>query len=205
MTVGITAERLKLFAPSSDAADLAPALDHEAERCEINTNRRICHFLGQLSVESAGFTRFKENLNYSAERLMQVWPGRFPALSLATPNAHNPPALATKVYAGRLGNTAPGDGAKYIGRGLIQITGKANYADASTWTGLDLVGQPELAEQPATAAKIAADFWRVKHLNVLADANDLTEITHAINGGQTGIVDRDKAYRHALTIWRDAA
>lgn len=198
----ITAARLQLFAPRSDYLILAPALDREAKRCEINTIARVTHFLAQLHHESAGFTRLLENLNYTAVRLTQVWPTRFPTVAAAMPYANNPEALANKTYGGRMGNTAPGDGWKYRGRGLIQLTGKDAYAKASEWTGLDLVATPEMAGVPQHAARIAADFWAEKGLNELADTGDIRAITLKINGGLNGLEERDRLRRFALTIWR---
>lgn len=201
----ITAARLQLFAPGCDYPTLAPMLAAEARRCEINTPSRVSHWLAQLHHESAGFTRTEESLSYSAKRLTEVWPGRFPALSLAAPFARNPQALANKVYAGRMGNDQPGDGWKYRGRGFIQITGKDGYRRASEWTGLDLVKDPDMAAMPLHACRIAADYWRALGLNAFADAGDIKGITTRINGGLTGLDERSRLQRFAATIWWRAA
>lgn len=184
-----------------DAEVIAPALSAAAADAEISTPRRLAHWLGQLAVESAGFNRMTENLNYSAERLCAVWPGRFPTTLAAQPFAHNPDALANRVYGGRLGNTEPGDGARYKGRGFIQITGRANYAKFGELTGLDLVTHPDLAIMPDAAARIAAAFWTAHGLNAMADADNIEGITRAINGGQNGLADRKEAVADAKVIF----
>jgi putative chitinase len=121
MSLSITDVMLKKFASLCDSAKIAPALDAACTQYAINTARQLTHFLGHVYHESGGFVRLHENLDYRAERLMEVWPKRFPTLQSAAPYAHNPPALANSVYAGRLGNTAPDDGWRYCGRGFIQI------------------------------------------------------------------------------------
>jgi putative chitinase len=102
----------------------------------------------------------------------------------------NPEKIANKVYAGRMGNTEDGDGAKYIGRGLIQLTGKENYANCGSAIGVDLVANPDLLSTPKYAALSAGWFWNRRGLNALADADDIDTITKRINGGLIGIADR---------------
>lgn len=116
-------------------------------------------FLGQILHESAGLTQFTENLHYSAERLCQVWPTRFRSIEEARPFAYNPEALANRVYAGRMGNTQPGDGWKYRGRSPIQLTGKTAYLHISELMGIDLVSDPDLLIQPDYALKAAILWW----------------------------------------------
>lgn len=198
----ISAERMELFAPDCDAKVIAPALDHWAARYQINTPRRVAHWLAQLHHESAGFMRLVENLNYSAERLMVVWPGRFPTPASAKPYARNARALANKVYGGRMGNDEPDDGWRYRGRGWTMITGKDNYEAYGKLIGVDLVANPEMAGEPDTAARIAAAFWSSKGLNMLADKDELAVITKRINGGLTGLPDRRRQYARAKEIWR---
>lgn len=197
---GITPARLALFAPACDAAALAPALQAAAQRYDIATLERAAHWLGQLHHESGGLTRLIETLNYSASRLCEVWPQRFPTLEAAAPFARNPAALAQKTYGGRLGNLRPGDGLRYCGRGLIQLTGRDNYQAFGQALGLDLVGHPELAALPANAALIAAAFWDSRGLNALADRGDLAAISRAINGGATGLDDRALQVQRARRI-----
>jgi putative chitinase len=160
---------------------------------------RGAHWFGQFTVESAGFTRFEENLNYSAERLCKVWPNRFPTLASAQPYANNPKALANKVYGLRMGNSAPDDGWLYHGRGP-QITGKENYAAIGRRTGLPLLSHPELAADPANFVLIACDFWVAARCNEAADDDNLVLVTKRVNGGSIGIQDRRQALERAKKI-----
>ena len=115
---------------------------------DLDTPKRQAAFIGQCAVESANFTRLQENLNYSAQRLTQVWPSRFPNISMAEPYANNPEKLADFVYAGRMGNLQDGDGWKFHGRGLIQLTGRENYANCGSGIGVDLIDNPDLLLTP---------------------------------------------------------
>jgi len=197
----ITVDQMAQFAPHCDAEAMAAALDAAATEFDIATPARLAHFLAQCHVESAGFTRLVENLNYSADRLTVVWPRRFPTLAEATPYAHNPAALAEKVYGGRMGNNEAGDGARYIGRGLLMNTGRDGYARTGLLTGEDLLAHPELLETPPVAARAAAAFWRDHDLNALADQADVVGITRVINGGLNGIADRQTQVQRARAIW----
>lgn len=196
----ITPAQLAALSPNCDAEVLAPALSGAADERDIDTPNRLAHWLGQLYTESAGFTRMVENLSYSAERLCQVWPKRFPTLKAAQPYARNPQALAEKAYGGRLGNH-PGEGFLYRGRGLTQITGRDNYDRFGEMLGLDLVDHPQLAAEPVNAARIAAAYWSTHGLNALADADDIEGITRSINGGLTGLADRKAAVAKAKRIF----
>ena len=167
---------------------------------DIGTPKRQAAFIGQCSVESANFTRLQENLNYSAERLTQVWPSRFPSVSIAQPYAHNPKALANFVYAGRLGNLQDGDGWMYIGRGLIQITGRENYANCGSGIGVDIIDNPERLLTPRYAALSAGWYWNRKQLNLLADSGDIETMTKRINGGLTGLNERIAKITKALQV-----
>ena len=146
-------------------------------------------FLGQVLHESEDLTAFSENLNYSAERLVQVWPARFPTLADARPYARNPEALANRVYGGRMGNTEPGDGWRYRGRGPIQLTGRANYAFVGDLMGQDLINLPELMEQPCYALEATIHWWE----NRIPDSmlGDPEKITKRVNGGLIGLADRE--------------
>ena len=146
-------------------------------------------FLGQVLHESEDLTAFSENLNYSAERLVQVWPARFPTLADARPYARNPEALANRVYCGRMGNTEPGDGWRYRGRGPIQLTGRANYAFVGDLMGQDLINLPELMEQPYYALEATIHWWE----NRIPDSmlGDPEKITKRVNGGLIGLADRE--------------
>ena len=124
------------------------ALNETFQKYDINTPLRQAAFIGQCQHESGNFKFVKENLNYSAKALMATWPSRFPTPEVAAEYERNPEKIANKVYSGRMGNTNDGDGAKYIGRGLIQTTGKENYKHCGDALGVDLLATPELLEQP---------------------------------------------------------
>ena len=119
-------------------------LEETFTKYDISTPQRQACFIGQCATESGNFTKLQENLNYSAERLMQVWPTRFPTKEIADQYAHNPAKLAGKVYNGRLGNTSEEEAAKFLGRGLIQLTGKENYEHCGSSIGVDLLSNPSL-------------------------------------------------------------
>lgn len=165
-------------------------LNETFEKYEINTPKRQACFIGQCMHESGGFKFLRENLNYSAKGLVATWPSRFPNEEHAEEYARKPETIANKVYSGRMGNTEDGDGAKYIGRGLIQLTGKDNYKAVTEALGTDFIGQPQLLEEPRYAALSAGWFWNKKGLNALADAGDIDTMTKRINGGSIGIADR---------------
>jgi len=168
------------------------------DKYEINTPKRQAAFIGQCQHESDNFTRLEENLNYSSERLIKVWPSRFPDLISADKYAHNPQALANKVYAGRLGNNQENDGWNFHGRGLIQLTGRENYERCGSSLGVDLVGNPNWLLDPKYAALSAAWFWNKKGLNELADQQEHGMITKRINGGTLGLDDRLQKTTKAL-------
>lgn len=196
-----------------------PHLSLAAHRYDIDTHpRRVAAWLATIVHESARLTRTTENLNYSAEGLAATWPARFArrdvlggylrdAKSAHIPNAtataiaRKPVQIANQVYADRLGNGAPdtGDGWRYRGRGLIQITGRANYAASGRALDLDLEQQPELLEHPYTAALSAAEWWQRHGCNQLADTGDLDAVTRAVNGGLLGLTDRLQLYSRAMT------
>jgi putative chitinase len=176
---------------------LLRALDEAGIR---NTNERAM-FLAQLAHESSDFRRLRENLHYTAARLREVFPKKFRTLADARAVvATGPDAVAERLYGARasLGNTHPGDGARYIGRGFIQLTGRANYEAAGTALNLDLVTHPELAEDPEVAARIAIWFWQANAIATPAAAGDVAETTRRINGGQIGLPDRARRYRAYL-------
>jgi putative chitinase len=179
----------QLLALGIEGKWLEPLLE-TFEKYDISTPKRQAYFIGQCMHESGGFKQLKENLNYSAKGLMATWPSRFPDMDTAEKYERNPEKIANKVYAGRMGNTEDGDGAKYIGRGLIQLTGKENYANCGSAIGVDLVANPDLLSTPKYAALSAGWFWNRKGLNALADADDIDTITKRINGGLIGIADR---------------
>ena len=173
-------------------------LEETFQKYDINTTKRQACFIGQCMHESGGFRLTKENLNYSASSLMKTWPSRFPDMDTAEKYEHNPVKIASKVYAGRMGNITPEDAGMYIGRGLIQLTGKDNYKTASDALNEDLLATPQLVEEPRYAALTAGWFWNKKGLNALADSNDIETMTKRINGGTIGLDDRKAKINMAL-------
>ena len=171
-------------------------LNETFEKYKINNPKRQACFIGQCMHESGGFKILQENLNYSAAALMRTWPSRFPDLDTADKYAHNPELIASKVYAGRMGNTTPEEAGKYIGRGLIQLTGKENYANCGVGLGVDLLGHPDWLATPKYAALSAGWFWNKKGLNALVD--DIETMTKRINGGTIGLDDRKAKINMAL-------
>ncbi|TPE62849.1 glycoside hydrolase family 19 protein [Sandaracinobacter neustonicus] len=167
------------------ARQFQPVLAAPLARFGITTPRRVAAFLAQCHVESAGFTALEENLMYtSATRLRRIWPSRFADENAATPFVRNPRRLANRVYANRNGNgpEASGDGWRYRGRGLKQLTGRANYRDAGAATGRPYADKPDLLQDPADAVLTAAWFWQAKGCNELADAWAIDSITRRVNG-----------------------
>ena len=175
-------------------------LEETFTKYDISTPQRQACFIGQCATESGNFTKLQENLNYSAERLMQVWPTRFPTKEIADQYAHNPAKLAGKVYNGRLGNTSEEEAAKFLGRGLIQLTGKENYEHCGSSIGVDLLSNPNLLNTPEYAALSAGWFWNKKDLNSLADKQDFETMTKRINGGLIGLDDRKAKIAKALSV-----
>ena len=188
------------------AVQYAPLLAIAAHRYRIDaTPRRVAAWLATLAHESARFTRLVENLNYSAEGLAATWPARYADMAgqptaTARRIARRQEDIANLTYAGRLGNgsAGSGDGWRYRGRGLIQITGRANYAQSGAELGLDLINKPEQLEQPYLAAMSAAEWWRRHGCNEIADTGDMAAVTRRVNGGLTGLDDRIRLYSAAL-------
>jgi putative chitinase len=195
----ITKENLLAVTTPAQAEKWLDALNATAEQFDINTPDRIAGFLSQIAHESAGFTATRENLNYSAEALCRVWPSRFNAANCQE-YARNPEKIANKAYSSRMGNgdEESGEGAKFLGRGLIQLTGKDNYTRFSNAVGVDAVENPELVAEPEMAALSAGWFWSTNGLNALADAKDVVGMTKRINGGTHGLDDRQAKYAAVL-------
>jgi len=179
------------------AALYVPHLDAAARAWGV-ADYALPMWLAQLAHESAMFERMVESLNYTkAAQIRRTWPKRFANNSAAVAFVSKPERLANFVYANRLGNgdAASGDGWKYRGRGLIQVTGKDNYRDASESLGLPLLEEPELLEEPVHAADAAGWFWKQRDLNQFWDM--VTYCTRAINGGITGLPERIRLYELA--------
>jgi len=168
----------------------------------MNTPIRQASFIGQCQHESNNFRVLEENLHYSADGLMRVWPSRFNSRVVAEAYANQPEKIANKVYAGRMGNGTEetGDGWAYHGRGLIQLTGRDNYSACGASLGFALLTNPELLLQPKSACLSAGWFWNKKGLNDLADIADYTTMTKRINGGTLGLEDRIAKIQKAKEI-----
>jgi putative chitinase len=199
----LTVSQLKQMVPGITHADhWIEAFDQLLPDYEINTPKRIAAFIAQCAHESGGFKFLKENLNYKAESLMKTFPKYFSDKDTANAYAKQPVKIANRVYANRMGNgdEASGDGYKYCGRGLIQLTGKSNYS----WFAASLEISPDEAsaylETFEGAAQSACWFWESNNLNVEADAGDIKKMTKKINGGYIGLDDRIKHYEHALHV-----
>jgi putative chitinase len=178
---------------------LAP-LEETFVKYDISTPQRQAAFIGQCAHESGNFKALQENLNYSAEGLMKTWPSRFATKEIADQYARQPAKIAGKVYNGRLGNTSEEEASNFLGRGLIQLTGKENYANCGTALGIDLIGNPTLLTEPKYAAMSAGWFWNKKGLNALADSQDYETMTKRINGGLIGLDDRKAKIAKALSV-----
>jgi len=172
---------------------------------EINTPQRIAAFLAQCAHESGGFTAIKENLNYRAPTLRKLFSKYFPTDELAAQYASKPnkqEAIANRIYANRMGNgpEESGDGYRYCGRGLIQLTGKNNYSLFAESLEISVEDASEYLQTFEGAAQSACWFWESNNLNRFADVGDIKGLTKAINGGFIGLEDRIKHYQHALHV-----
>lgn len=178
------------------------ALNKVLPENNIDTPLRVCHFLAQVIHESGHLRYNKENLNYSASALKSVFKKYFPTDDLANQYARQPEKIANRVYANRMGNgnESSGDGYKYCGRGLIQLTGKNNYTECSKDMKIDIVNNPDLLLVPDYALKSACWFWNKNNLNQYADKDDITTITKRINGGLNGIESRKENFNRAKKI-----
>jgi len=202
----ITEQQLKELIPKNPyVSHWHKALEQLFPDYEINTPQRIAAFVAQCAHESAGFTALVENLNYRWQSLRKVFPKYFPNDAIAQDYASRPnkqEAIANRIYASRMGNgdEASGDGFRYRGRGLIQLTGRHNY----TWFAASLeITSEEATEYLMTfegAAQSACWFWETNKLNQWADAGDIVTLTKRINGGTIGLDDRIKHYEHALHV-----
>lgn len=169
---------------------------------EIDTPKRIAAFLTQTAHESQDYTRLSENLNYSAKRLMEVWPRRFSNMSIAKQYERNPEKLGNFTYANRMGNgpLESGDGYRFRGRGLIQLTGRNSYTAFSQHLDLTLDETIDYLETFDGAVHSACWFWQVNSLNTYSDKGDIRNQTIRINGGTNGLDDRINRYHKYLRI-----
>lgn len=203
----ITAETLKKFAPRIKNQELhAAALEKARSNSSVDTPRRLCHFMGQVFVETGGFANMIENLNYKTpKRLDSVFKavrGLDDARALIK---LGPEAIANRVYANRLGNgnEASGDGWKYRGSGYKQLTGRENYRKIGKLINMDLEANPEMAREMEAAARVAFKFWDVNQCSPLADQGDVERITARINGeAKLGLAERRANTLRALNVWK---
>jgi putative chitinase len=204
--MNLSLQQLKELLPNNPYVDhWYQALSQLLPDYEINTAQRISAFVAQCSHESAGFTALKENLNYKSVTLRKIFPKYFPTDDLANAYANMPnkqEAIANRVYASRMGNgdEHSGDGYRYCGRGLIQLTGKTNYQSFADSLEMNVEDVPEYLATFEGAAQSACWFWESNNLNQLADKGDILTLTKRINGGTIGLEDRIKHYEHALHV-----
>ena len=208
---GLTKEKLLQIAPAAKNSKLNLDLlvENLNEVCakmvdEVNfaSINRQAGFIAQCAHESGSFCRVTENLNYSPEGLVKIFGKYFPTIESTKGYARLPDKIANKVYANRMGNgpESSGDGWKYRGRGLIQLTGKSNYLKCGPSMGLDLTATPEYLETVAGAVKSAYWFWSTNGLNSFADADDIKGMTKKINGGYIGLEERQHLYDVAKKV-----
>lgn len=219
MLENLTIEQLQICTGSnkSNAEVFLPYIKEVCKSFGINTPKRLAAFLSQVGHESAGLSCLQENLNYSADGLANTWPGRYSKRlqngvyaknsvgrylpsDLALKIARKPVLIANNCYANRMGNgdDKSGDGWKYRGRGLKQLTGKSNYAELTLDTGIDFVSNPDLLLEPVYAVISACWFWKKNNLEVYADKQDIEGMTKKINGGLIGIEHRKALYNKAI-------
>jgi putative chitinase len=194
-----------------------PHVQNAMARFGIESKNQVAAWLAQTAHESGGYTMLTENLNYKAATLAACWPNRFAVVgadkkpvkdaqgkmtptAVANAIAGKPELIANLVYSSRMGNgpAESGEGWKYRGRGLKQLTGKDNYTRCGAALQLDIVANPDLLLEPEGAAMSAAWFWSVNKCGALADANDFTGLTKKINGGTIGLADRERRYKAVL-------
>jgi len=203
-TFQFTKEQLKEMIPKNPYVDQwYHALAEILPEYEINTPQRVAAFLAQCAHESGNFVFLKENLNYKAASLRKVFPKYFPDDATAAAYANKPEKIANRVYANRMGNgdEASGDGWRYCGRGLIQLTGKNNYTFFAGSLDIPIQEASEYLETFEGAVQSACFFWEQNKLNQWADTGDILTLTKRINGGTIGLEDRIKHYNHALHIF----
>ena len=200
----ITVAQLARVAPHAAARIVAALVDHADEvlpRYGLATAERLPDFMAHVLVESAYLARVDENLNYSAERLHEVWPKRFPTVASAEPFARNPRALANKVYGRRMGNTGPDDGWLNRGQGALQTTGHTNIARLAAYLGVSFETARAMLTSDAGMLEAAAATYCLLGAPAFADRGDIIGSTRAINGGLNGLADRRAALALCRKVW----
>lgn len=201
----VTKEQLIKIFPhitKTDLDEICEPLNEAMKEFNIDTPQRQAMFLAQCAHESAHFKAVSENLYYRAETLLKVFPKYYKSLNEAVAHAKKPELIANKVYSNRMGNgdAASGDGYRYRGRGIIQLTGKSNYMECSKGLNVDLLKTPEYLETAVGACRSAAWFWDHNGLNSYADKGDIVGCTKRINGGTNGLTDRTALYKSAKSV-----
>lgn len=200
----ITLELLQAMCPKTKKSILEgylEPLNTVAEYYDMFANpKRVAAFLAQTAHESGGFTAIKENLNYSKDGLRKIFGKYFPTDELAQQYARQPEKIANRVYANRMGNgpEESGDGYRFCGRGLIQLTGRQNYTKLAADLGISVEETAAYLETPNGAVSSAGWFWDNNNLNQYCDRDDFVTLTKRINGGTIGLADRQHHYHIAL-------
>lgn len=199
----LTKNQFARFLPQNPYIDhWYEALSQALPDYDINTPNRVAAFLAQTAHESGGYMVIKENLNYRAESLARQWPKYFPSMEIAQQYAHNQEMIANRAYADRMGNgpESSGDGWKFCGRGLIQLTGRSNYQAFADSIETDINDIPDYLATFEGAVQSACWFWENNNLNKWADLGDMLTLTKKINGGTLGLEERIGQYNKALQI-----
>jgi putative chitinase len=202
----LTLSQLKQLLPKNPYVEhWHHALEQLFPDYDINTPKRMAAFIAQCSHESGGFMVLKENLNYKPASLRKLFSKYFPTDELAQQYCSKPnkqAAIANRIYGGRMGNgdESSGDGYRFCGRGLIQLTGRSNYQSFADSLEMNINDVPEYLATFEGAAQSACWFWETNKLNQWADAGDILTLTKRINGGTIGLEDRKKHYDHALHV-----
>ena len=213
MSVVVTLDQVARLAPECVAVyrEAFRASGPVLARYGVSARRlRVVHFMAQVLHESGALTLQFENLRYSADRLVKIWPRRFKPLGPLNPNdyANNPEKLANEVYGGRMGNCGVGEGYLYRGRGLLQLTGKDSYVRATTFLQQSSASAPDLAREPDAVVSaswclnVAAAEWAARGCNQAADQDDVAKVTHLINGGEIGLSERIMWTSKTRKVWR---
>jgi len=212
MPVNVTLAQIQHLAPNARSSYRDAFQNGQAvlDQCGISDSPlRVAHFMAQVLHESSGLSFQIESLNYSPERLPKVWPSRFKPVGPLDPFsfAHNQEKLGNEVYGGRMGNTGPNDGFTYRGRGLLQLTGRDSYVEATTnlrkqnAVAPDFVTTPDAVFSAQWCLAVAAAKWASVGCNAFADQDDIRRVTRAINGGLIGLSDRTEWLRLAKAVW----
>jgi len=212
MAIAVTLDHIQRLAPNARSSYREAFQNGQAllDQCGISTSPlRVAHFMAQVLHETGGLAIQVESLNYSPERLPKVWPSRFKPTGPLDPAAfaHDQQKLGNEVYGGRMGNTAANDGFTYRGRGLLQLTGRDSYQEATKTLRAQNPAAPDFVVAPDEVfgaqwcLAVAAAEWASKGCNAFADQDDIRKVTRAINGGLIGLSDRMEWLRLTKAVW----